>query len=71
MPIDPITVAIIDFIERGLVFRTVEELTKAISNALGIKVTKRRVKASLNRNRHRITFQSGQFTFTIEHESKR
>jgi hypothetical protein len=61
-----ITNAIIELLEQGLVACTVEELAKAVSNMLGVKVTPNRVKAALNRNSRRITFECGQFELSIE-----
>ena len=61
-----ITTAIIELLEHGLVARTIEELTKAVSNMLGVKVTTKQVKAALNRNIRRITFECGQFELSIK-----
>ena len=61
-----ITIAIIELLEQGLVARTIEELTKAVANMLGVKVTTKQVKAALDRNSHRITFECGQFELSIK-----
>lgn len=61
-----VTATIIELLEHGLVAHTIQELTKAVSNMLGTKVTTRRVTSALNRNRHRITFQSGQLELIIK-----
>jgi len=62
MPIDAmITAAIIELLERSIEIRTIQELTKAVSNSLGARVTTRQVMNALKRNRHRITFEFGRF----------
>jgi len=61
-----ITATIIELLEHGLVAHTIHQLAKAVSNILGTGVTTRRVTSALNRNRHRITFQSGQFELIIK-----
>lgn len=67
MPIDAmITAAIIDLLERGIEIRTLQELTKAVSNTLGVRVTTRKVRNALHRNRHRITFEYGRLELTIK-----
>lgn len=67
MPIDAIiTAAIIEFLERGVEIRTIQELTRAVSNVLGVRVTTRQVTNSLNRNRHRITFEFGRFELSVK-----
>lgn len=66
MPIDAmITAAIIELIEKTIEIRTIQQLTRAVSNWLGVRVTPRQVKNALNRNRHRITYQYGRFELTI------
>lgn len=67
MPIDAmITAAIIELLERSIEIRTLQELTKAVSNTLDVRVTTRQVRNALNRNRHRITFEYGRFELTIK-----
>ena len=74
MPIDAmITSAIIDLLTRGVIIRTYAQLTKAVANELGIKVTpqlQRKVKSAINRNRHRLTYENGKLSFTIEWDRK-
>ena len=60
-----ITKAIIELLEAGIVLRTLKELTRAVSNTLGIRVSERSVAKALRRNRHRITFEFGQFELTF------
>ena len=57
--------AIIELLQRGVVLQTLAELTKAVSNTLGIRVSKRSVAKALRRNRHRITFEFGQFELSL------
>ena len=66
MPIDAmITTTIIGLIERGIEIRTIAELTEAVSNILGVKVSTRSVKNALKRNRHRIIYDNGIFSLSI------
>jgi hypothetical protein len=60
-----ITQAIIELLERGIVLRTLKELARAVSNTLGVRVSERSVAKALRRNRHRITFEFGQFELTF------
>jgi len=67
MPIDAmITAAISELLERSIEISTLQELKKAVSNTLGVRVTTRQVKNALNRNRHRIMFEYGRFELTIK-----
>lgn len=67
MPIDAmITAAIIELLEHGAEIHTIQELTGAVSNVLGIRVTTRQVTNALNRNRHRITFEFGRFELVVK-----
>lgn len=60
-----ITAAIIELLERSVEIRTLQELTKAVSNSLGVRVKTRQVRNALKRNRHRITFKFGRFELSI------
>jgi len=60
-----ITQAVIELLERGIALKTIKELTRAVSNTLGIRVSERSVAKALRRNRHRITFEFGQFELTF------
>jgi len=60
-----ITQAIIELLERGIVLSTLKELTEVVSNTLGVRVSPRAVAKALRRNRHRITFEFGQFELTF------
>ena len=60
-----ITQAIIELLERGIVLSTLKHLAAAVSNTLGVRVSERSVAKALRRNRHRITFEFGQFALTL------
>lgn len=60
-----ITATIIELLEKGIVIRTMTELVKVVSNMLDVRVSDRQIRKALNRNRHRITFEAGQFELTI------
>ena len=61
-----IIATIIKLLEGGLVAHNIKELTKAVSNALGERVTKKKVNDAVNRNPHRITFVYDHFELTIK-----
>lgn len=66
-----ITEAIIILIAGDIIYHTLEDLTKAVSNVLGEQVNLRSIQKAINRNRHRITYENNRFAFTFEYESKR
>jgi len=66
-----ITKAILALIGGEVVFHTVEELREGVSRMLGVKVSLKSVRRALERNRHRVTYENGSFSFTIEYEDKR
>jgi hypothetical protein len=55
-----------NLLKGGLVAYSIEELTKAVSNTLGVRVTIKEVNNAVSRNSHRITYVGDHFELIIK-----